>query len=294
MTLSLKTLLTATLALTAGAALLLAAPSAKADRKQFLPVTAVYLVKDSGPGGQYQEKVRWVVNNPDIWHNLSRMLPLLPIDQTANPSPVQNEADDMIILTRDELNGLTGIDVYLSPVGIMTIERGAEHAYFADTNLMWEFLENEQQEHSSFDTFINGEDDKINKKAKGIVATLNLNQNLPNPHWMVEDPERLKVYSAYLKGIRPYSDWELRVEQQQENFDALGLFVLYLNYPDAPSEIATISNNSIRLSNAKLTTTYYQDTQDQYPIFRRMAQEMIAHKAKYKKQESDAVDKREF
>ncbi len=293
MTLSFKTLLTTALTLIIGTALLCVAPTARAmaEKKQFLPITAVYLVRDTGPEGAYREKVRWVINNADIWSNLSVMLTLLPADRTPDAHPLQNKVDDMIILTRDELNGMTGIDVYLSSIGIMTVERGAEHAYFADTNLMWDFLESEQANLSSFDNFTETE---YSKKDKGIVATLNLNQNLPNPHWLIDDAEKLKLYNSYLKGIKAYSDWALRIEKQQENFDALGLFVLYLNYPDAPAEIATVSRNSIRLSNSKVTTSFYQDTQDRYPVFRRMAQEVIAHNAKYKKQEVDAVSKREF
>lgn len=294
MTLSLKKLLTATLALIAGTTFLLDTPSAQAagDKKQYLPVTAVYLVRDESGSGAYKEKVRWVVNSSDTWDHLSLMLPLLPIDRTPNADPLTNAVDDIIVLTRDELNGMTGLDVYLSSIGIMTVERGAEHAFFADTNMMWDFLDTEQGQESSFENFT--EESQINKKEPGIVATLNLNQNLPNPHWVVNDPEKVKLYNSYLKGIKAYSDWDLRLEKQQENFDALGLFVLYLNYKDAPAEIATVSKNSIRLSNSKITTTYYQDSQDQYPIFRRMAQEVIAHNAKYKKQEVDAVSKREF
>ena len=294
MNLSFKTLLTAPLALIAGTTLLLGGQPAHAasDKKQYLPVTAAYLVRDEGGSGAYKEKVRWIVNNNDMWDHLSVMLPLLPVDRTPNADPLANSVEDIIVLTRNELNGMTGIDVYLSSIGIMTIERGAEHAYFADTNHMWDFLDNEQGQESSFDDFT--EDSKINKKETGIVATLNLNQNLPNPHWVVNDPEKLKLYNSYLKGIKAYSDWDLRLEKQQENFDALGLFVLYLNYKDAPAEIATISKNSIRLSNSKVTTNYYQDSQDQYAVFRRMAQEVIAHNAKYKKQEVEAVSKREF
>jgi hypothetical protein len=294
MTLSFKKLLTALLALIAGSTLIFSAqPShAASDKKQYLPVTAVYLVRDESGSGGYKEKVRWVVNGSDIWDHLNTMLPLLAVDRTPNADPLTNDVDDIIVLTRNELNGMTGLDVYLSSIGIMTIERGAEHAYFADTNMMWDFLDNEQGLESSFKNFT--EESEINKKEPGIVATLNLNQNLPNPHWVVNDPEKVKLYNSYLKGIKAYSDWDLRLEKQQENFDALGLFVLYLNYKDAPAEIATISKNSIRLSNSKITTTYLQDSQDQYPIFRRMAKEVIAHNAKYKKQEVDAVSKREF
>ena len=294
MTFSFKPLLTAALTGIALTALAFSTSvSHAAERKQYLPVTAVYLVKDASVASGYKEKVRWVLNNPDIWENMSQMLTLLPSDRTVNADPRKNEVDDVIILIRNELNGMTGFDVYISSVGIMTIDRGAEHAYFADTNLMWEFLEGEQENLSTFDNFAEAE---YSKTEKGIVATLNLNQNLPNPHWQVpaDDTEKIKLYNSYLKGIRAYSDYDLRMEKQEENFDSLGLFVLNLNYPEAPAEVATVSKNSIRLSNSKVTTSFYQDTQDQYPIFRRMAQEMITHNAKYKKQEVEAVGKREF
>ena len=57
MNLSFKTLLTAPLALIAGTTLLLGGQPAHAasDKKQYLPVTAAYLVRDEGGSGAYKE-----------------------------------------------------------------------------------------------------------------------------------------------------------------------------------------------------------------------------------------------
>lgn len=253
-------------------------------------VIASYLVRDNSTASGYKERIRWVLNS-DTWNRLALIVPNMPLDRTENPSPFKSGAEDIIVLTRNDVNGMTGKDIYLSNIGIMVIERSAEHAYFKDTNKFWDFLEEEQGEHSLLE---NLNEEGFDSKAPGIVVVYNLNQNLANPNWKINEPEALELYQSYMKGMVAYSDYDLKYTLDTSKFDKLGLFTLYLNYDSAPAKVATIAKGSLRLSNPVTSTIYYQDTKDQYTVLKGLAAAMLTQDEKQKKEEREAVSKREF
>ena len=80
----------------------------------------------------------------------------------------------------------------------------------------------------------------------------------------------------------------------EEKFDNLGHFILTLNYPNAPAQIAIVGKENIRLSNNVITSRFYQDTEKYYTFFRDQAREMVVHKEKAKDQEAESISRRQF
>lgn len=256
----------------------------------FVPVDVIYLMKSPESPSGYKEKIRWTISSPSDWERFFVNIAGLPLDET-KADPLKNKADDLIILTRNDANKLTGLDIYISTYGIMYVNRGAKHGYFADKNKFRKFLEEEQKLNASFESF-GGK--KIDPKSTGIVVEYNINQNMPNPSWLIDTPDMVHMYSSFLKGLKPYDHYELTWIVNGERYDDFGNFVLVLNYAGAPARIATITKKSIRLSNSFIETTYYQDPDDYYNFFKDQVRERINYNEKYKNQATEAIDKRQF
>jgi hypothetical protein len=264
---------------------------ARADETPFTPVQAMYMVRDSAAQAGYREVFRWSITAPDDWKRFYNNIPSLPQDTSADPDPLKNQVDDIIILTHTDSNGLTGYDIYVSPLGIMVITRGATHQYYQDNNKFRAFLEDEQKRRASFDNFLKNE---VPKNSMGMVVAYNINKSLPNPKWLIDDPENLRLYNSFFKVLTPLSGKPLDAAIEEEGFDKLGHFVLTLNYANAPAQIAVVGKKNIRMSNNTITSRFYQDTGKYYTFFRDQAREMISTKEKVKEREAEAISRRQF
>lgn len=260
------------------------------DSIPFSPVSAVYLVKDKTSAFGYKERLRWSINTSEDWDRFYKIMPGFPYDKTVNPDPLKANVDDMIVLSRKDANKLTGFDIYLSAIGIMAMERQAEHKYYPDSNNLWTFLKEEQRQNASFENLTNSK--AADSNTAGIVATYNINRNMINPTWAVTTQDRIASYDSYFMALKPYTDFELKYSAPQMNYDDVGVFVLNLNYPNAPAKIAAVTSKTIRLSNSFIKTTYYQDPQDYYNFYKSQAREMLNYNMKYGNVKD--VDERQF
>jgi hypothetical protein len=270
--------------------LFMASPS-WAGTNDYTPITAFYFLKDPKEASGYKEKIHWEITNATDWENFYRNIPALPKDKSVEPDPFLHGAEDIIVLTRNDVNGFTGFDIYLSARGLTMVVRGANHYYYPDNNGFRKFLEEEQSQRSSFESFDHKD---IDIKAPGVVVTYNVNQNIPNPTWLVKNNDDKNLYDSFLKTLKPYEDNQMNWIAGNENFDGFDLFVLHLNYPGAPAKIATVSKKNLRLSNPKVIKTYYQDTEDYFNYFKTQAREMMDYRAKYKSNESNAIKRSRF
>lgn len=256
----------------------------------FSPVSAIYLVKDNNSTFGYKEKLRWSINTAEDWDRFYNIMPYFPYDKTLNPDPLKANVDDMIVLSRKDSNKLTGFDIYLSAVGIMVVEREADHIYYPDTNKLWGFLKEEQSQNASFENLGSGK--AINSNTRGIVVTYNINRNIANPTWAVTAPERVAAYDAYFMALKPYTKFELQYSAPQMTYDDVGVFILNLNYDKAQAMIATVTPKTIRMSTSHIKTTYYQDPQDYYNFYKSQAREMLNYNSKYRNVKD--IDERQF
>lgn len=272
---------------------LIAAPQAKAETPEsFSPVNVVYLIRDESAPNGYREKFHWQIRSQEDWNRFYDTLPGLPLDKTNNSDPMKSKVDDMIIMSREDANKLTGFDIYLSNLGIMIVRRGATHTYFPDTNKFRAFLEQEQKTRSSFETFLDNKE--IAKNAQGMTIIYNVNKNIPNPTWLIDKPDDLALYSDFFKGLTPIPPFDLRYHYGDENYDDTGVFFLTLNYPGSPGENAAVTKRSIRVSTPFISSEYLQDTKKYYQYFKAQANEMINYNQKYKVNELEADERREF
>ena len=173
---------------------------ALAEETAFSPIHAMYMVRDDTAESGYREAIRWSITTPDDWNRFYNNIPSMPQDTSADPDPLKNKVEDVIILTHTDSNGLTGYDIYVSTLGIMVISRSAKHEYYKDNNKLRAFLEDEQKRRASFDQFLKN---SVSKKSMGIVVTFNINQSLPNPMWLIDDTENIRLYNSFLKPWRP-------------------------------------------------------------------------------------------
>jgi hypothetical protein len=245
----------------------------------FTPVNVLYLVKDPDSPFGYKEKLQWSINSSADWERFYKTMLSLPEDKGINPDPLKAKVDDIIVLSRKDANNLTGFDIYISQKGIMSVHRDAVHTYYPDSNKLWDFLKEEQSHHASFDAF--SKNIEISKKSIGIVATYNINQNIPNPVWLVDDPAKVTTYDSYFLALKPYTEFELRFSAEKIDFDDMGIFILNLNYPDAPGNIATVTQKSIRISKGAINSRFYQDTQDYYNFYKSQAREMMNYNERF-------------
>lgn len=264
---------------------------AQAGTVLFTPVTVLYLIKDSDSQFGYKEKLRWSINTIADWDRFYKTMLSLPLDKSVNPDPLKSKTNDLIILSRKDSNQLTGFDIYISPKGIMAVHRDANHQFFPDTNKLWDFLKEEQKKNASFETFSN--QSKISPKTLGIVTTYNINQNIPNPVWLVDTPDKIAVYDSFFVALKPYTPFELQFKIDTSNFDNVGTFILNMNYPKAPASLVTVTQNSIRLSTGVINTKFYQDTEDYYNFYKSQAREMLNYNERFG-DKLKSVSEREF
>lgn len=265
--------------------------SALAGPNDATPITAFYFIRDPAAPTGYKETIHWEITNATDWENFYRNIPALPRDKSVEPDPFLHFADDIIVLTRNDVNGFTGFDIYLSARGLTKVTRSASHYYYPDNNGFRKFLEEEQSQRSSFESF---DRQTISTKTPGIVVTYNVNKNIPNPTWLIDKNEDRYLYDSFLKTLKPFEDFEMNWIAGNEDFDGFDLFVLYLNYKGAPARIATVSKKHIRLSNPKVTKDFYQDPEDYFNYFKTQAREMMEYRSKYKSNESNAIKRSRF
>lgn len=276
------------------ALLVLTALPARADENTviFRPVNAVYMVRDAANPTGYVEKVRWTITSSQEWAKFYNYLPDLPKDDFGGSDPLSGRTDDMIVFSHTDDNGLTGFDIYVNGFGIMAIKRGAVHAYYPDANRLWTFLRDEQKERASYEKF---SPEAVSKSTRGIVVTYNISESIPNPIWVVNTMDELKIYNSFFKGLRPITGFALRDLEASRDFDSLGTFVMNLNYGGAPAKVATVSNKSIiRLSNGFVRTDFYQDTKDFYKYFKNQARDNIKSQERFKDVNKSNISKGVF
>jgi len=264
--------------------------SSAAQAQLFQPVNVKYMVIDPTSKTGYADKAIWTINSENDWARFYNQMLALPKDTAKNPDPLENKVTSMVVMSQKDRNGLTGTDIYVSDLGIMAIKTVAENRIYEDVNGFFKFLSTEQKEKAPFET---AGKTKVSNLSSGIVINYNINVDLPNPAWLVQSPDEIKLYNSYLLGIKKRQLVGSTQADAIDVFDDMGSFVLYLNYPTSPAEIATISANSIRLSNLKVSVKFYRDTKKFFTYFKSQAKEVMDFKQQYQPIEvnSDTVKK---
>lgn len=264
------------------AALLVHVPALSA---QTAPVSAVYYQADPDAKQGFREIFRWRFNANDDWRRFAHFAPQMPVSTDEKVNPFKTSPTDMIALSVKDANGVTGQDYFLSENGIMISLVTAEHQFYQDTHRMNAFLKEELLNHKGFEKFPG---EKYPPGRQGIIARYNINLDLPNPSWLINQQKDVNLYDSFLRDIKPLS------RLRRENFEAPGHFILLLNYPNAPGRFATIGPQGIRLSRSYSEDRFFKDESNYYQYFRAMALEHKSIAEDVKKEEHKSLENSQF
>lgn len=231
---------------------------------QIAPISAIYYQADPKGKQGFREVFRWRFNAGDDWRRFAHFAPQLPPTTEEKASPFKTSSDDMIAISVKAANGVTGQDYFLSKNGIMISEVKAKHRFYRDMNNMNAFLKEEILNHDGFEKFPG---EKFAADRQGIIVRYNINEDLPNPSWLINTQKDVNLYDSFLRNMKPLA------RLQKLNFDTTGHFVLLLNYPKAPDRFATVGASGIRLSESYSEDKYVKDEKNYYGYFRAMALE---------------------
>ena len=240
---------------------------------QTATVTGIYYKADQKAENGYREAYRWRFNASDEWRRFVNFAPQMTAKTDAEASPFKRAAEDFIILSVKDANGVTGRDYFLSKHGVMISSITAESVFYSDAHDFYSFLKEETLNHKGFETFPG---EKFANDKQGVIVRYNINEELPNPSWRINTQENLNLYDSFLRELTPME------RLSRADFDRLGHFNLLLNYPKAPGEFATIGPDGIRISKSVSEDKFYKDERGYYEFFRKAALEHMAAAADMK------------
>ena len=241
-------------------ALISIAPAAKAES----PVSVILYHADPKAKEGYAEDYRWRMTRSDEWRRFEYLISKMDVGKETDINPFLKNPDQLLVLSVKDSNGVTGKDYYISKNGIMMTTIGAKSKYYSDEENMIKFLKEELTNRSSFESFPG---EKIPPDAKGIVVRFNINENLPNPSWLINKQKDVDLYDSLLRNLPLYNDQYANQLINSNEFNENGTYTLLLNYPKAPAKFATIGVDGIRLSNTFSTDKFFVDDKKYFKYF---------------------------
>lgn len=251
---------------------LLAQAHAQTVQESLIPVKVTYFSKDA-KSGHLKPVIQWEIRNRNQWVAFQEdIAKAVPIPATS-PAPIDLNPDELIVFSDRDANGLSGTEIFLTPMGITQTEVSLKNKYFEDTNKMRAFLEDQRQKQAAFNTM-----NSFPITTDGIVVQYFIYNALPNPVWHVSNPDDVKLYEAFIKGAQGFTKYtERRLVDAEEKgrgvlseFESEGAFMVYLNYPTSPATAIAVSKaGNMRVSNIDTATKSYEDIESAYFNFYR-------------------------
>ncbi|PZP56340.1 MAG: hypothetical protein DI586_04010 [Micavibrio aeruginosavorus] len=220
----------------------------------------------------FTEVYKWRMGESDEWRRFQYLTETMKKGDKETISPFLNKPDELLVLSIKDPNGLTGKDYYLSKNGILISTILARHKYYEDAKLFYKLLKEEVTNQSSFEKFPG---EIYPTDSKGIVARYWINQNLPNPSWLIDKQENVNLYDSFMRKL-PI----IHTEQSMylNSFELKGNFILILNYPEAPGKFATIGPSGVRISTIDNEGRYLIDDKSYYDYFYTLTKENMRMK----------------
>ena len=236
-------------------------------------ITSHYYLPIPEKKGEYYNAIQWDINNSNEWINFVNNLQTLPREDKVT-NPFQINLPDIIHVEQINPDKISGSDVYMSKAGIHLVTKMPFDLFYFTNPKLIDFLESQLKEKSSY---TETEDQEININSAGIVVTYRGSNTLGNPTWHISSDEDLADYKRYIDELVPIErKTKLRIEEGKEIYDELGSFVLYLNYPDAPSKILSISRQGdVRATKVETLKYLFKDTQGFYDIYKKRAGDIV-------------------
>lgn len=226
-----------------------------------------------GQSGDYDLDTKWPLENNPQWYGLLDRLGEMEKMETAK-NPIAQKDPNVILLVENNADGISGSDIYISDQGyILRILRKPVDFYHSTPKRLYEFLDSEMQVLGGG---YSAEAKKVSTSQDGIVVVYLGNSMLSNPSWVINDPNSLKIYKKFIDDIISpppgVSTNPGGLTEDDRNFDVMGSFVLYLNYPDAPAKIAILKKSGLmRFTKIKLEATCVRDEIRLYKTFEQQA-----------------------
>lgn len=226
-----------------------------------------------GQGGDYDLDTKWPLENNPQWYGLlDRIDEMTKLDKVKNP--IAQKDPNVVLLVENNSDGISGSDIYISDQGyILRVLRKPVDFFHSTPKRLYEFLDSEMQVLGGG---YSAEIKKVSTSQNGIVVVFLGNSMLSNPTWVINDPDSLKIYKKFINDIISpppgVSTDPGGLTEDDRNFDAMGSFVMYLNYPDAPAKIAILKKTGlIRFTKIKLEATCVKDEAKFFRIFEQQA-----------------------
>lgn len=215
----------------------------------------------------FTEVYKWRMNESDEWRRFEYLAESMKKGEKEKVSPFINKPDEMLVMSIKDANGLTGKDYYLSKNGLLVSTILAKDNYYEDVRNFYKFLKEEVTNQSSFEKFPG---EVYPMDSKGIVARYWINQNLPNPSWLIDKQHNLNLYDSFMRKLPPINGEQFRYTNP---FEEKGNFILLMNYPEAPGKFATIAPRGIRISTIGNEGRYLIDEKSYYKYFYNLTRE---------------------
>jgi len=255
------------------------------------PVLVTHYKTDPKAENGYRQEYQWYMNQNDEWRRFVYLVGKTPTAKKEDISPFLRKPDDMIVLSFKDENGVTGKDYYLSKYGIMVTSILPKNFYYYDTHDFLKFLKEELTQQSSFEKYPG---EKISTTTNGIVVRYRINDNLPNPAWLISEQHSVDVYDMFLRNLAVPKPGEINKVINRQSFDEKGYFSLLLNYPKSPAKFATVGADGIRLSRLYSIDTFYKDDKNYFRYFHDMAKESSRTRTKVEEKEKRIIEQGQF
>ncbi len=236
----------------------------------------------------FTEVYKWRMNESDEWRRFEYLAESMKKGNKETISPFINKPAEMLALSVKDANGLTGKDYYISKNGILISTILARHDYYKDSKNFFKFLKEEVTNQSSFEKFPG---EVYPMDSSGIVARYWINQNLPNPSWLINKQENLNLYDSFLRKLPKYN---MAKFENITPFEDKGNFILLLNYPKAPGKFATIGPAGIRISNIGSEGRYVLDDKSYYDYFYNLTKENMRMKFDVQRKDRELEERGNF
>ena len=238
----------------------------------------------------YRKAYHWKMNKSDEWRRFDYLAnERMSVGEKADVSPFIAKTDKMLVMTTKDDNGITGKDYYLSKNGLMVSEILTKDKYFLDTHQLYPLLQENLKEHTTVETFPG---EKIPVNAPGIIVRYLINQDMPNPSWLVNKQKDINFYDSLLRRLKPNEFWQNA--KIKDSFEGKKIFVLSLNYPKAPAKYAIIGVEGIRFSDTDSKDSFLNDDDKYFDFFYNLTMENIKGKIEIKDRERERIERGSF
>lgn len=245
--------------------LLAALPVCAQEDNVVKPLAVEYIARDAQTGAPVSQ-VTWELRNRAQWEEFKAALRETTPLPAGTPSPIDQNPAEMIVLSDRESNGLSGVDIYLTPAGITRTRVKLKSNYFNDDNRLFEFLDEQRRNQKALET-----SSSIRLNAPGVVVQYFIYNALPNPRWQVTKPGDMALYASFAERLKPLGSGTIQsienddFEKQVSRFESDGAYMMYLNYPQSKyTAVAVNRAGQVRLSTVTTDSISYPDANSAY------------------------------